>query len=203
MSVAYLITPCRLEGLLLGSLVAVARRDKSILPLLRRWAEPIAVGAGCLLLGVFLGQRHFAENANGWPGSGTAVDSSVVLTFGLVAVAIFFAAGLAVVVDARPHHLLRRFFEAGWLRSIGRYSYGIYVFHALAIGAVVGFGRRYAPSFVDGPDEMTKPVLAVLTLVVSYAAAFISYHAFEKHFLRLKRYFAYRRNPGEENTTAV
>jgi len=84
-------------------------------------------------------------------------------------------------------------FGVGWLlnspplRSCGKYSYAMYVFHNL-FHALVGepwltarFGKL-----------LPLPVAFIYALAVfatSYVAAFCSWHLLEKHFLKLKRCF--------------
>jgi peptidoglycan/LPS O-acetylase OafA/YrhL len=75
------------------------------------------------------------------------------------------------------------------LISVGRYSYGMYVFHMFfAIFAAV-WVRRVTASFGQG----SMLAFALLITALSYAVGFLSYHLYEKHFLRLShRYFAPR-----------
>ena len=47
-------------------------------------------------------------------------------------------------------------------------------------------------SLSHAPTFIAKPVTVVWVLGASFVAAWLSYHLFEKHFLRLKRFFEYR-----------
>ena len=75
------------------------------------------------------------------------------------------------------------------LIAVGRYSYGMYVFHMFfAIFAAVWI-RRVTASFGQG----SMLAFALLITALSYAVGFLSYHLYEKHFLKLShRYFAPR-----------
>jgi peptidoglycan/LPS O-acetylase OafA/YrhL len=79
------------------------------------------------------------------------------------------------------------------LCSLGKYSYGIYVFHPPVIQAVRSLFRN--PVVAQALGEMNGgPLLAFrLTLIfgASYALAYLSWHLYEKHFLTLKRHFNY------------
>ena len=93
---------------------------------------------------------------------------------------------LASLVDAGAwNRWLQVALATAALRSVGRYSYGMYVIHYPII-LVMG---RFVPRFrEDFGSAYIFPLLGVITLL-SYAAAFVSYHALEKHFLRMKRWF--------------
>jgi len=73
------------------------------------------------------------------------------------------------------------------LRSVGRYSYAIYIFHNL-LHQLVGEPWLMA-RFGKLPPLPIAFVYALVVFAVSYVAAFCSYHALEKHFLKLKRFF--------------
>jgi peptidoglycan/LPS O-acetylase OafA/YrhL len=75
------------------------------------------------------------------------------------------------------------------LRFIGRYSYGLYLWHELPGHVferwIVDAQLAIAPRWVSGPAATF--VLFGFCLLVAMA----SYHAVELPFLRLKRYFSY------------
>jgi peptidoglycan/LPS O-acetylase OafA/YrhL len=172
----FFLTPCRLEGLLAGALVALAWRDPADRARVRRWAGRLVFGSGGLLLGIVLGQGHFIPGA-----------SALVVTVGVAGLAAFFAGVLVLALAAAEGGPLRRFLEGGWLRAVGKYSYAIYVFHSLILLA----GVRLLSSVVELPLFVAKPAAVLWVLAASLAAAWLSYHLFEKHFLRLKRFFEY------------
>jgi peptidoglycan/LPS O-acetylase OafA/YrhL len=187
---AFFMTPCRLDGLLAGSLVALARRDEVDWAWLRRGAGTLALASGCLLLGIALGQRHFIPDvAPQHLGVEAAVNGNLVITVGIAALAVFFAALIALAVDAAPESRLRQVLERPWLRAIGKYSYAVYVFHALILAATM---QLFSP-FSEIPQVVAKPLIVLWVLAVSFLAAWLSYHLYEKHFLRLKRFFEYRK----------
>jgi peptidoglycan/LPS O-acetylase OafA/YrhL len=91
-----------------------------------------------------------------------------------------------------------RWLSSRLLNRLGKYSYGIYIYHPPmihAIGWIAGLataGSRLASG---------HPGLLLITKVVligggSYAIAWASWHAFEKPFLSLKRYFEYDAGAG-------
>ncbi|MBD0320316.1 MAG: hypothetical protein ICV87_08280, partial [Gemmatimonadetes bacterium] len=77
------------------------------------------------------------------------------------------------------------------LVALGRYSYAIYLFHVplrnlVRDNLLVRWGGLPA---VFGSQLPAQAGLYVLAFAITYAAAFVSWHAFEKHFIHLKRFF--------------
>jgi peptidoglycan/LPS O-acetylase OafA/YrhL len=180
-TIAYLITPCRLDGLLAGSFVALARRDRADWARLQRWAGRLVLGLGCLLVGIAVGQGHFTV-------CGERPDQSIGLTVGIGALAVFFSGLIVMAVSAPKTSRIRILLENGWLRSIGKYSYAMYVFHILIQHVTLSLVSplSYVPALV------AKAAVVFWMIPASFGAAWLSYHLYEKHFLRLKRFFEYR-----------
>jgi peptidoglycan/LPS O-acetylase OafA/YrhL len=73
------------------------------------------------------------------------------------------------------------------LRSFGKYSYAMYIFHNLLHKL---WGEPWLLArFGERPPVQIVFVYGLVILLVSYLLAFCSYHLLEKHFLRLKRFF--------------
>ncbi|MBI2826649.1 MAG: acyltransferase [Planctomycetia bacterium] len=184
---AFFFTPCRLDGLLAGSWVALAYKDQADWERLRRWATPTLWMAGGVLLAIGLGQGHFLPDADPTRMPDAAVDGRFVITIGVAALAVCFAALIVLTLHAAEGSRLRRFSENMGLRAIGKYSYAMYVFHVLILFLTV---RLFAvPASL--PSFVVKSVMAVWIVAASFVAAWISYHLYEKHFLRLKRHFEF------------
>jgi peptidoglycan/LPS O-acetylase OafA/YrhL len=79
------------------------------------------------------------------------------------------------------------------LRSCGKYSYAMYVFH-VPLHKLVGTPLL---ATLHGPQSRPAQVAlyAVAVGVVSYLLAVLSWHGFEKHWLALKGRFAPRPAP--------
>ena len=84
------------------------------------------------------------------------------------------------------------------LRTLGKYSYGIYVWHFPLQRALLTWYGFHAP-----PPGTSNPWKTVLFLVAgiggSFVLGWISYHVIERPFLRLKRLFVY----SEPSTTLI
>lgn len=92
----------------------------------------------------------------------------------------------------QPSSLMRRAFENRTLRFFGKYSYGLYVLHYVALGFLIRTFRGWI-----GELTLNKGVQVVgagcASFVIAVTAAVASYNLYEKQFLRLKRYFDYER----------
>lgn len=162
---AAIATPARMDELLIGSGIAVLM--KSSKPGLQKLSPWLFLFCSAVFT-VFM----VVEKA--WMNRGFSMNY-----FGYTIVGLFFGSLLAY-----------SFFNK-WLRSalslhvlvlFGKYSYGIYVFHAIIINVV----RYYYPEYLQDHRLISVSLMFLLTLMLSYT----SYHLIEKHFLKMKPSFS-------------
>jgi peptidoglycan/LPS O-acetylase OafA/YrhL len=172
-------TPCRMDGLAMGALMAIAVREgtgvKALLPLARR---------GLLVAGLAIVASSIWHRE-------TTGDDMTTLTIGFTIIAGFASCLLMICLDPSPANWYRRALESRFLRALGKFSYGGYVLHMIVFWALdrtfpIG---RFVAFFRFEPAGMLLYTATVITLVMT--AAFISWHLLEKHFLKAKRLFAY------------
>jgi peptidoglycan/LPS O-acetylase OafA/YrhL len=175
----YAATPCRMDALALGGAGACILR----LPRLREWlgsrTRTLALVSGLLFV-VGIPLTHAYDRA-GLAGETIGYTLLALSSAGFVtAVAVPDRApvGLASLLSWRP------------LASCGRYSYAMYVFHQL-LHKLLGEPWLHA-RFGDQPTTRVIFFYSVAILLVTYLLGFLSYHGFERHFLRMKRFFAPR-----------
>lgn len=183
---SFSFTPCRMDALTLGAWLALAARGPSGM---RGWPK-IALGV-ILATGLVMAPIYVAKT-----GEGSASIQVVKYTVQ----AVFYGAVLALAVTAGPSTWAGRALTLAPLRAIGRYSYGLYVYHPFLIAWVGGWlvaGRLgIAPA-----SALWLRFAAIVAL--SFAAAWLSWHLYEKQFLKLKRYFEYgdaRRDAGRADS---
>ena len=119
-----------------------------------------------------------------------SVDAPFIQTVGYTLIALFFGSLLVLVLCARPDGALARCFDSAFLRSFGKYSYALYLFH-LPLRALIRdtlFGPAQFP-FVLGSQIPAQLFFYVISTALAFAFAFASWHLYEKQFLKLKRYF--------------
>lgn len=169
------LTVTRGEGLLIGSALAVLNSgDRRIDPRLL-WSMAVA-GLAVIVAIVILDPDEFS-NTDAGPYMYTMCVSGLALVFG----ALVGASQFRVPV-------LTRALNAGWLRNLGKYSYGMYVYHLpIFYGINHLIGRA---SHLNGPlrNRYALPEL-VLLMVVTYVTASLSFAFIESPLLSLKRYF--------------
>ena len=74
-----------------------------------------------------------------------------------------------------------------WVSFLGKYSYGFFCYHILCIRLVEAIVLK-----VGATDVVTKALLVPISgLVLTILVGIVSYHAFEIHFLKLKKKFSY------------
>ncbi len=191
--IARLVTPGVLDGLLLGGWLALARRDQAAWAKLRPWTFPLLFCTGGFLLCSMASQMHFVSGLDLGTTDKTLADGIVTETLGIAALALFFTALLARVLDAPQRSHLRRALEHRCLTAIGKYSYAIYVFHSLILIYMYRLVAVRLAHYV--PLSPAKLIIGIWLLGASFAVAWVSYHVFEIHFLRLKRFFENESQP--------
>jgi len=76
-------------------------------------------------------------------------------------------------------------FRLGWLRTFGKYSFGLYIIHYIIHGV--------EPVFVGRVNPIVFTFISIVGgISVSFAVAWVSWHVLEQPFLRLKGKFNYR-----------
>jgi len=174
----YANTACRMDALALGAAGACVLR----IPEMRARLLSRLPAIGALALVFFLTGApltHFYD-----------VDRWSCETFGYTLLAICSATFVTAVAAAPGGHSPAGIVTwLSWppLRSCGRYSYAMYVFHGL-LHKLLGEPWLVA-TFGERPPEQVAFAYAFAVLAASYLLGFVSYHALEKHFLKLRKYF--------------
>jgi peptidoglycan/LPS O-acetylase OafA/YrhL len=170
---AYVLTPCRMDELAMGAMVALAARGPGgIAALLRpaRWAAAILF---VLLFAIWLLRM---EDLN--------------YTVALTVLAAFFAALLVVAVAGA---VASRVFSNTVLRFFGKYSYGIYVFHWILSPIIERYFSYQRLGHATGSNFVGVALAMMIAISLSTLVAVLSWHLYEKHFLKLKRFFEYKK----------
>jgi peptidoglycan/LPS O-acetylase OafA/YrhL len=185
----YRITPTQCDAFLLGGLMALWMRGKEKDGLLRH-ANQIFVVSLAALAAAYLANygfhRHYLSATSFWMS-----------TYGFSLVNMC-GAGL-ILCSLRSRSLVYHITTWWPLRIVGRYSYGIYVFHVLLLPFLEAYvwpaNRAWSPRryLIHGAFAVTAYFLIVI------AVSAISYHLLELPFLSLKDRFTTRhQNPTAE-----
>ena len=171
------LTPFQLDALCLGGFFAVRLRQPGGEAAVKRLMAPLALVALAVLL-----------VSVGIPRSG---DAGVALTRSLRggAFRVLFAVLLLHAVFAPAASLASRFFRNGGMIALGKYSYGLYVYHHFLSYYFATRGTEFALAELVGSHTLAVALQAAGGIALSMLVAWLSYEHFEKHFLRLKRFW--------------
>lgn len=183
----YSWTITRVDALALGGLAAAALRH----PPATAWLKQHRRAATQGMLALFVVSALVTHNFPRSTLLGMVLGYSVLA---LTCAGIILAANRLDVLARQPSAAshTRPFWYRGltWgpLRSIGKYSYGMYVFHK---PLHENFSRIVLNKLgVQAAGHLLVATLHLVALTaITYALAWLSYHLYEVHFLRLKRRF--------------
>lgn len=178
---SYRITPLRADALLTGGLVALTLRGPEGKHLLR-WAQPVFF---CAMLALLLGElaSRLLSPAHTFyhPFSGEPFMYTVGYTL------VDLTAAALVLSLLSLEHPLARLLNLRPLRALGVISYGFYVFHDIFRDLYTRAAFRLpAPFHIFGLGTLT----VLLAFTSTLALSLLSFHLFEKRFLKLKSHFA-------------
>jgi peptidoglycan/LPS O-acetylase OafA/YrhL len=169
----YTLTPCRMAGLCLGALIAAMPwRDfpTRYLP---------------LLLGLLLAAKMLLFGLDRWDLASTAVIEPLKALTWILLFGVLILAAMTLKEESWTHRLL----TTRTLTFLGQYSYGLYVVHnMISWGSDHHQGMETIIGLV-GNHTMGVLFHGALGMGASILVAYASYHAFEKHFLKLKQRF--------------
>ncbi len=178
----HVTTVCRADSLLLGGALAMLYRSNRWVKV-QQWAPWGFAASAIVMLASILVLKPLIRNAaQYWVYWGNGLSYTVL--------AVGF--GCLIACSLRAGSVCQRVFQLGWLRFLGKYSYGLYVLHVLIL------------TEIDVPlrdaiyGEVHSKLVAVLSagllsIGLSIVAAYASYHLYEKPFLNLKHRFDYAR----------
>lgn len=174
------VTPASLDGLAIGSAIALIARRPHGLERLWRVAPAVAIVAASVLV-VY-----------------TTLPAATAALFPLrsTCVALIYASVLLYGLTAPKSFLL----DSRLLQTTGRFSYGLYIVHVPLITVAYVLGITPASIGVRLGSFGGLVAYSILMFLLSFAVAWLSWHLFEKRFLRFKRHFIYNRTSTVEAT---
>ena len=169
----------RADDLLYGCILALLMRTNA-----RRW---IAAHAAKILAAVAVILLALAIHARGF----TVYSGVLIPTIGISILDVGTCALIALALA--PRSLATRFLDNWSLRQFGRYSYGLYVYHYSISGLLSPPLRAFFNAHFHS-KAIAVLATGLIVAAVSVAIAVASYHLYEVHFLRFKRFFSYTSN---------
>lgn len=190
---AYTFTICRVDALAVGAMLAAVLRDPHWSAAFERSIDSFVTLVRWPRIALLAAFAGLFVVTHGLPRAGAATQS-----FGYSGLALLCAAWIAVEVHAwvkRCQSGTGRNPVAAALRSVGKYSYAMYVFHA-PLHLFVGVRVVARLSHGAAPSIPLALAYAVAATAATYVLAVISFRVLEQPFLRLKdRFVAARSSP--------
>jgi peptidoglycan/LPS O-acetylase OafA/YrhL len=167
----YTFTPCRLDELATGGLIAALAVDEAGIAKLARWSRLAFWGGAVACVPVLLLLRSWMQ---------VAIFTLLAALFG----------GLLVQAMIAPQRtLLPRLLESEVLRSFGKYSFALYLLHMLGGEIARAF---FDPETYQGSFFVAQFLDWTAAIGCSYLLALGSWYGLELHAHRLRRFFPYR-----------
>jgi peptidoglycan/LPS O-acetylase OafA/YrhL len=171
----YILTPCRMDALAMGVLLAFAWRDAKCQAWMQRRIAWLRAITGILFLGFLYC---------------TVVDPSPydlqMCAWGFSCIDAFFAA-LVLLVLAAPRGLWARICSWRFLTALGGISYCIYIIHP----PILLLCHTLISSVPDGISTPTALLATVIALGITWLFAKISWRYLESPMIRIGRRFGY------------
>ena len=169
---SYVLTPCRVDGLLLGVLGAWCMREPRVRQALEQHVSAlrlavVALAVACLATVLTMSQT---------------VGSCVVAYGGFTALALFYTALMIwILLDSKTW--VNRLFRTPVLRFLGVISYGVYMVHDVVSGLLHGAIHGSGPVIRGLPQAGTT----LLALALTVALASFSWFMIERRLVALGR----------------
>lgn len=151
---AFVFMPCQLDSLSVGALLAIMVREDEVV--VKKLAKPLICAGACV-----------------WIIS--CLDMKSLITIGMTAFSVMSAGILSASLYSQASKPLSNTV----LRSFGKYSYAIYVFHVPLLSII--FPLR---------EHAGRVCFASVFFLASYLVGWTSWRCIEVYFLRFKPYFA-------------
>ena len=177
---AYMFLPFRIDSLALGAALAVLARGPSFERVMK--LAPYVLLLTTPILGVLL---VFSPNTR-------PTEAPQMWTLGFTLNALI--SGSLLLLALRPMGIVVRVFNTSFLRKLGKYSYGIYIYH-FPLAAIL---EAHKPAMIHAlhSEFIAKLVFIPGALFINYLGAKASYEFFESPVLNLKSRFPYDGDSG-------
>jgi peptidoglycan/LPS O-acetylase OafA/YrhL len=181
----FTVTFARMDAIAMGAAIAVTARSTAGFNNVKGWLLPIAALAlaGLVMMRVLLG---------------TTYEPSVTLRLAIEITLFVWLWGALVIATlvALPGSFLQRVTHLRILQVFGKFSFALYLFHMSMnrIFSKIGFDPE--SGIIIGGSVLPWQMLYLgVTISFSLVIAYLSWHLYEKHFLKLKAFFPMPKRP--------
>lgn len=165
------------EPLLFGCFVCICVHKN----VLEKFYTAIALLAIASIFGLIF---VFSKNSN------FTIDNRFLLKYGYSFINILFVFFLTTCILTKYlSNSMRRFFSLNWLVWLGKYSYGIYIFHWIIL-KVFAYKLENILTQMHVAKIISYLLPRLLVILSCLLLSYYSYHFYEKKFLKLKTHIA-------------
>jgi peptidoglycan/LPS O-acetylase OafA/YrhL len=164
----------RIDGIIIGSLLAIIHFMNP--QFVRRYFTVLIVSLVVLNYSFYFLNRTYDYIFPSWAIAGFTTFAAI----------FAFAIYEAVMKENR---FINYVFTFSLFRFLGRYSYGFYIFHFPVYLMVRPYSDKLASSFFNSGSIYSLIISSIIATLAGLLVSIISFHAFEKRFLKLKKYF--------------
>lgn len=176
----YVLPFTHLDALLLGATLASLYMNGNLSHWVTRFFKPVAITAVLSLALLYFVEGRFVYNNN------------MIALIGLPLLGILASCIISYLLVGKGQEKSNVFFKLfnnNVLRKFGVLCYGLYLFHQ-PIGVVINSKVIPYNAFELWGSYIPSTLLSIsLSIFVSYVVALLSFNIYEKHFLKLKKYF--------------
>ncbi len=165
----------RLDGILIGSMLAILHHISP--SLIRKYFTGFIV---LLTAANYLFYLFIRNQSYDFPTWGVA---------GYTTFSVLFA---IVIYEAvmKENRFINYILTNPILRFLGKYSYGFYIFHWPVFLLINPFFSEQTSKLFEEGSLVQMIASALLSTLTGLLVSILSYHLFEKHFLKLKKHYA-------------
>jgi len=190
-SAAYVFTLSRLDALAIGSLLAITLRDESMFIKTRKSMFYIMIISIIYILLTLASTHSFDPVSTSW----TVLNQTMAAL--LFVSLIYYSLDINSTLKYSRIHI--RILSLNWMRSIGKYSYAMYIFH-LPVAFLLHnhLSNDFLTIFSFAGDSKNIIVFTLdllLLFILTYCLAWCSWRLIELPFLNLKRHFPMTKQP--------
>jgi peptidoglycan/LPS O-acetylase OafA/YrhL len=176
----YTMTFTHLDGLAVGSAIAVAMRSPALEARVQRFMPAAALAALLGLVAVRIADRDLLF----W--------SRYMATYGYTLIVLLFGSLLVYVLRGESVFHTHKLLSSAFMTRAGKYSYALYMVHVPVASLVFPATMRALAGVQEAIGyEAVYLVCVAVSFAASWALAVASWHLVEKRILSLKRFFTY------------
>jgi len=169
-SSSYVFTFARLDAISIGAIIAIMIRSEKGKIILEKYTTLILILSTVLLILLTLINHNFS------------LKDEYFIRIGYTIIGFFFGAFL--LYSLVTGSVINKIGKTQFFRFLGKYSYGIYIYHWLIFPLLINYIAKWIEIFTSNSIWLIASFVCVAFIIL---LSIITFHLFEKQFLKLKK----------------